>query len=163
VAPPAERYSDADLDQLDDERDRDELRRRYYGLLQELRVLVPGVQVLLAFLFTVPFAKRFPELDEVGRGLFAVTLVSAASSVVCFVAPTVLHRAGDRQARQDRLEWGIRLTVAGIVGLGVSTVAGLLCVTRLIYGGALAWGLALFVAALIVVVWIALPRHLERV
>jgi hypothetical protein len=100
-----ERHSDADLDELDDERDRDELRRRYYGLLQELRVVLPGVQVLLAFLLTVPFARRFSELDDPGRGLFAVALVGAASSVVCFVAPTVLHRVGHRQARRERLEW----------------------------------------------------------
>ncbi len=50
--------------ELDDEQDRDELRRRYYGLLQELRVLLPGVQILVAFLLTAPFASGFAQLDE---------------------------------------------------------------------------------------------------
>jgi hypothetical protein len=57
---------------------------------------------------------------------------------------------------------GIRLTVAGIVGLAVSTIAGLLCVTRFVYGGVLAWILPLVIAALMLVVWVAIPRHLER-
>jgi hypothetical protein len=158
-----ERHSDADLDQLDDELDRDELRRRYYGLLQELRVVLPGVQVLLAFLLTVPFAKRFPELDQEGRVLFGVALVGAATSVILFVTPTVLHRAGRRRARRERLEWGIRLTLVGIVALGVSTLSGLLCVTRFVYGGVLAWVLPSFIAVLIAVVWIVIPRQLDDV
>jgi Family of unknown function (DUF6328) len=51
--------SDEDTEDLDDVADREELRQRYYGLLQELRVVLPGVQVLLAFLLTAPFAQRF--------------------------------------------------------------------------------------------------------
>src|SRR6059036_2923903 len=67
---------------LDDDDDRDELRNRYYTLLQELRVVLPGVQVLAAFLLTVPFAQRFAVLDATGKTLFAVSLVSASLSVI---------------------------------------------------------------------------------
>ena len=48
--------------------DREELRTRYQMLLQELRVVLPGVQVLMAFLQTAPFAQRFGDLDDLGRG-----------------------------------------------------------------------------------------------
>lgn len=58
---------DRTLAELDNERDRVELRSRYYGLLQELRVVLPGVQVFLAFLLTVPFTQRFDDVDDRGR------------------------------------------------------------------------------------------------
>ena len=51
---------DPSANDLDDELDRDELRQRYYGLLQEVRVLLPGVQILVAFLLTIPFDCAFP-------------------------------------------------------------------------------------------------------
>lgn len=152
--------SDAELRDLDDERDREELRGRYYGLLQELRVLLPGVQVLLAFLLTVPFSQRFTSLDGAGRALFAVALTGAAVSAVCFVTPTVLHRAGQRRARRERLAWSIRTTQAGIAALAVTTTAAVLCVTRVVYGGVLPWALTGVIVVLIAVLWVAVPRRL---
>src|SRR6476469_6771134 len=70
--------------QLDDEADRDELRERYYGLLQELRVLLPGVQILVAFLLTAPFANRFSKLDPMGRRLYGVALMTGLVAIVAF-------------------------------------------------------------------------------
>src|SRR3954449_11271769 len=90
---------DRSLDELDDERDRDELRRRYYGLLQELRVLLPGVQILVAFLLTAPFAAAFKNLDEVGQYLYGISLGAGMLAVIFFVAPTVFHRVGPRRSR----------------------------------------------------------------
>jgi hypothetical protein len=58
---------DVEPERLDSERNRGELRDRYYGLLQELRVVLPGVQVLVAFLLTAPFATRFGQVDDAGR------------------------------------------------------------------------------------------------
>src|SRR3954471_12826223 len=98
--------------ELDDERDRDELRNRYYGLLQELRVLLPGVQILVAFLLTVPFATGFDQLDETGRGLYGIALVSGMLAVVAFTTPTVMHRIGERSARSARLVRSIAITRA---------------------------------------------------
>lgn len=157
----AEDRSDADLRELDDDRDREELRSRYYGLLQELRVVLPGVQVLLAFLLTVPFSDRFRSLDDRGRDLFAVALVGAAVSVVCLLTPTVLHRVAPRRARRARLLWGIRMARAGTATLGASTVAVVLCVTRLVYGGLLAWLLTGVVAVAIGGLWILLPHRIR--
>ena len=95
---------------LDDEADRSELRDRYYGLLQELRVVVTGVQVLLAFLLTVPFTQRFSQLDDSELAWFGAALVSAIFSVVAFVTPTAMHRYGKRTARGDRLRLSIVMT-----------------------------------------------------
>src|SRR3954454_21508202 len=100
---------DEDTKYLDDVADRPELRDRYYGLLQELRVVLPGVQVLLAFLLTAPFAAKFDDLDAWGRRAYQVALTSSMLSVAFLLSPTFLHRLGDRRARRDRLMWSIRL------------------------------------------------------
>lgn len=72
--------SEIPASRLDDEVDRDELRDRDYGLLQELRVVLPGVQVLVAFLLTMPFAQRFVRLDAFGKSMFGVALVCGATT-----------------------------------------------------------------------------------
>ena len=61
--------------------------------------MLPGVQVLLAFLLSVPFAQRFTRLDRFGVRMFGVSLVAAMASTVCLLTPIVLHRMADRTAR----------------------------------------------------------------
>src|SRR5918994_2347311 len=124
--------SDDDTKYLDDATDREELRQRHYGLLQELRVVLPGVQVLLAFLLTVPFAQRFGELDAWGRRAYEVALTSSMLSVVFLLGPTFLHRFGERTARRERLLWSIRLMVVGLAFLGIALLAALWGVARFV-------------------------------
>lgn len=62
------------------------LRERYRELLEELRTIIPGVQVLFAFLLTVPFSSRFTELDALGRRVFTGSLVAAALATVVTAA-----------------------------------------------------------------------------
>lgn len=160
--PQVDHDSDRDLHELDDEADREELRSRYYGLLQELRVVLPGVEVLVAFLLTVAFSNRFEDLDSFGRLLFGIALMSATASVVCLLTPTVLHRAGERRARQDRLRWGIRLTVAGVAWMGLAIVSVLWSVLRLVYAARVAGVLTLSMTVILVGLWVVLPRSLDR-
>jgi hypothetical protein len=148
---------DRDLSELDDVKDREELRNRYQTLLQELRVVLPGVQVLLAFLLTVPFSQRFSELDATGRDAYGFSMVTAALSVVCLLTPTVFHRIGGRQERKSRLKWGIRLTIVGLCFLAISLVSGIWCVSRLVFGSSTAWWLAGLVTGSIVLLWLTLP------
>ncbi len=155
-------HSDLDVEELDDELDRDELRSRYYGLLQEVRVILPGVQVLLAFLLTVPFANRFGKLDTFGRTLFGVAMVSALCSVISLLTPTVFHRVAERTRRKARLEWGIRFTLAGLGLLALALVSGLWCVSRFIFGAGTAALIVIPVTVGIVLVWIVLPLVVGR-
>ena len=143
---------------LDDEVDREELRQRYYGLLQEVRVLLPGVQILAAFLLTVPFDTAFRRLDATGRDLYGVSLGCSFVAVIAFVAPAAFHRLGQRQARAQRLVWSIRLCRVGLASLGASLTAALAVVTRAVYGGATAAVAVSLCAALIVATWAVLPR-----
>lgn len=154
--------SDEDIKDLDDVVDREELRQRYYGLLQELRVVLPGVQVLLAFLLTVPFAQRFEDLDDWGRRSFGLALTSSMFSVVCLLGPTFLHRLGERTARSARLLWSIRLMVVGLALLGVSLVTAMWSVARLVFGTTTAWRLVTPVAVTMVGLWVVLPLTLRR-
>ena len=84
-----------DASSLDDVKDREELRQRHEVLLQELRVALPGVQVLLAFLLTAPFADGFDRLDPFGRPVH-VAMMSALFAVVLLMCPAVFHRVGER-------------------------------------------------------------------
>ena len=154
--------SQKDLDELDDLADRDELRERYEVLLQELRVSLPGVQVLSAFLLTAPFSQRFSELDEWGRRAYGVALISSMLSVICLVGPILLHRLGERTARAARLRWGIRLQVLGMAFLAVALVTAVWGVARFVFDTSTAWWLVTPVFTLVLLVWLALPLSLRR-
>jgi len=146
--------------ELDDERDRDELRDRYYGLLQELRVLLPGVQILVAFLLTVPFAQRFDTLDQLGRDLYGLALVSGILAVVAFATPTVLHRMGRRQARSERLQWAIRATRIGLALFAGTLLIALALVSRAVFGDTTAIIATAVVGGAIIMAWLVLPSSL---
>ena len=144
-------------DELDDDEDRQELQNRYYGLLQELRVLLPGVQILVAFLFTVPFSDGFDRLDEVGRDLYGIALVSGILAVIAFATPTAFHRVGSRRSRAERLEWGIRTTRAGLVLMAISLTSGLTLVVRVVLSVPLSVAAVGVVVIALLGLWVALP------
>jgi hypothetical protein len=154
--------SEKSLADLDDELDRDELRRRYEVLLQELRVSLPGVQILLAFLLTVPFAQRFGDLDTWGRRAYGVSLASAMLSVICLITPSMLHRVGPRTARSDRLRWGIRAMLAGLTLFAVALVSAMWAVARFVFDDTVGWWLTVPVVVLFVLAWIVLPMSFRR-
>jgi len=148
---------DRSADQLDDERDRDELRRRYYGLLQELRVLLPGTQIMVAFLVTVPFANRFTELSPSMRVTFGVALATGVAAVVAFVTPTAMHRVGSRRSRSERLTWAIRMSRVGLALLAVALTSSIVVVAGLVYGDGAGWIAGALTAAAIIGLWLVLP------
>jgi hypothetical protein len=165
-APGRDPVGDPSLRSLDDEFDRDLLRQRYYGLLQELRIVLPGVQILVAFLFTVPFNQRFDRLDDAGRQLYAVALASGIASVIALVTPTAFHRLGPRRSRTARLVWGIRATRVGLFFLAVSLASAAAMVTRFVFGDSTGWAVGAVTAFTLIGAWAVLPvlagrrRHL---
>ena len=125
-----------DADRGTQERDR---TREVNELLQELRVILPGVQVLFAFLLTVAFSQRFTALEAYQKDIYFAALMSTAFATVFFIVPTSQHRLLWRQhARSQRLHLANALTIVGSVflALGVSCVVFL--VADFIYGGATA-------------------------
>jgi hypothetical protein len=149
--------SDAGAHGLDDEIDRVEIRSRYYGLLQELRVVVTGAQVLLAFLLTVPFAQRFAELDATQRAWFGGALVGATLAVIAFVTPTAMHRFGKRTARGDRLALSIAATRIGLFFLALSVLLSFGVVVGFLYSGSTPVILTVAVGAALLFAWLVVP------
>lgn len=113
--------------------DPEEQRQRYRELLEELRTVIPGVQVLFGFLLTVPFSSRFPELDELGVQVFAVALITVGLAAVVLMTPTTYHRLTPRHARHQRIRLGVRVAVSGMVLLAVAIGAAVFVVARFIF------------------------------
>jgi hypothetical protein len=127
-------------------------------LLNELRVVLPGVQVLFAFLLTIPFTGRFKELSTFQDTLFAISFLFAAFALVLLMTPTAYHRirfrAGDDEAM---LRISNRLTIAGIACLAVSLEAAVILVGDLIPFRPMAAIAGAVVGLLLVGLWFALP------
>jgi magnesium-transporting ATPase (P-type) len=138
-------------------RERDRIRE-VNELLQELRVILPGVQVLFAFLLTVAFAQRFTELDPYQKDVYFVALLSTAFATIFFIAPASQHRLLWRQhARSQRLRLANALTIVGSVFLAVGVSCVVFLVADFIYGGVTASVATALVAAAFLVLWYVLP------
>ena len=148
----------ASATELDDVKDREELRTRYYGLMQELRVMLPGVQILVAFLLTVPFASGWRGAGSFEKACFATALAGGCLSIISFVTPTAIHRLGDPRERSNRLAWSIRLTVAGLAFFGVALAAAVMLVTSEVFGTTAAWWVGAAAAVFMGSLWVWLPR-----
>lgn len=111
----------------------DEERERYQELLSELRTVIPGVQVLFAFLLTVPFSSRFDALDALGTRVFALSLVTVALATVVLMTPAMYHRLTPRHDREQRIKLGVRVTIAGMTLLAVAIGTSVFVVGRLIF------------------------------
>ncbi|MCX4244177.1 DUF6328 family protein [Paraliomyxa miuraensis] len=107
-------------------------RERYRELLEELRTIIPGVQVLFAFLLTAPFATRFDALDALGVRVFAVALASAGLATVVLLTPAAYHRLAPRSDRHQRIVLGVRVTIAGMALLAVCIASSIFVVGRLL-------------------------------
>jgi cobalamin synthase len=140
----------------------DHTDRQMTELLQEVRIALPGVQILFAFLLTVPFAQGFQRVTDFQRNLFFATLLATAASTVCLIAPTATHRL--RFHQRDRsyvIESANRLLIAGLVFLALAIVGAVALITDYLYGGSWWWPAG--VAALLVATWFVRPllRHLR--
>jgi hypothetical protein len=110
-----------------------EQRERYRESLEELRTILPGVQVLFAFLLTVPFAAEFSSLDRLGRDVFAIALLGTAFAAAVFMTPAAYHRLARDQDRDSRLRVTVRLTIVGMGLLALSVAAAVFVVARFIF------------------------------
>jgi len=104
-----------------DEDEKQRLDRNLEQLLQELRVALPGVQVLFAFLLTVPFTQAFPSLSGFERDGYFFVLLSTALATALLIAPTAIHRMLFRSGMKREIV--MRSNALSLVGLGVLAVA----------------------------------------
>ncbi len=139
------------------------INRELIELLNEIRVALPGVQVLLAFLLAVPFSSRFAQATSFQRGVYYTTVALTVVSTVVLIAPSAYHRLNFRRKRKDRILFvSNRLMIAGLALLALALTGVVVLVTNVIYSPAataVAGGLALM---LMVALWFVLPlAHLN--
>jgi Family of unknown function (DUF6328) len=142
----------------DDESRRERVNRELLELLNELRVALPGVQVLFAFLLAVPFSNGYKRITEFQKNVFFVTLAATAVSTACFIVPTAYHRLNFRNREKERILFvSNKFAIAGIMTLAVSMIGVVVLIADVIYSdtAALAAGAAAFV--LFFGLWAALP------
>jgi hypothetical protein len=132
--------------------------RELIELLQELRIVIPGVQVLFAFLLTVPFSQGFTKLDSLQRGVFFATLLCTAAATALLIAPSSHHRLLFRHGvREQRLKLGNVLAILGLAFLVPAMVGVLFVITDLMFGLVAAIVVTILVALGFVLLWFVLP------
>lgn len=142
-----------------DHRSEHEIRdRQMIELLNELRVALPGVQILFAFLLTVPFAQGFTRMTGFQRDVYYWTLIATALSTVCLIAPTAAHRL--RFHQRDRtwvVETANKLTISGLVFLAVAIFGAVLLITDVLFDGPRVWLYSGLLGAFLVLLWFVRP------
>ena len=132
--------------------------RQMLELLNELRIALPGVQILFGFLLTVPFAQGFEKITSTQRTLFYATLLATAASTICLIAPSATHRL--RFHKNDRafiIESASRYMIAGLVFLALAIVLAIAMVTDFLYDHWITWAAPAAIALALVAVWFARP------
>ena len=127
-------------------------------LLQELRVALPGVQVLFAFLLTVPFTQRFAQITPFQQNVYFVTLLCSAAATLLLIAPAAHHRIEFRQHDKEHLvKVSTRFALAGTVALALAMTGAVLLVTDVLFKATVTAITVAAVAGAFAVLWYALP------
>jgi hypothetical protein len=141
-----------------EETEKERLDRNLEQLLGELRVALPGVQVLFAFLLVVPFNQRFADITSFQRTVYFVTLLCATAATACLIAPTAHHRVEFREQDKERIVMGgNRLAIIGLALLATAMTGAITLVTDFLYGSTTTTIAAVLVALLFAALWYALP------
>jgi hypothetical protein len=147
-----------------DETEEERLDRNLQELLGELRVILPGVQVLFAFLLVAPFNQRFADLTSFQNYLYLATLLCAAGASVMLIAPSIHHRITFRTQDKDHLVMRAnQLTIAGCGLLALSMTGAIWLVTGYLFGDAITTVAAVATGIIFAVLWYGVPlRRLRR-
>ena len=141
------------------ETDKERVDRELIEFLNEVRVVLPGVQVLFAFLLTVPFTGTFGKIDGGARIAYIVAFFFTAFAAALMITPTPLHRLQFRQGvKEGFLRTSNRLVLAGIACLAIAMVAVVWLVAQILFiDGGTATVIGAVAAGVVVVLWFVLP------
>jgi uncharacterized protein DUF6328 len=137
--------------------------RQLIELLNELRVALPGVQMLFGFMLAVPFTQPFGSLSDRQRLLFFVAFLATASASICFITPTSFHRiTWQRGVKGRMLRISSGLAIAGTVFLGVAIGCVVGFLSSYLYNSVVAAVLTAVVLGVIAVLWYSIPLVLRE-
>jgi VIT1/CCC1 family predicted Fe2+/Mn2+ transporter len=140
------------------------VNRELIELLNELRVALPGVQVLFAFLLAVPFTQRFRQLTDTQEYMFFVSLLCTTAGSILLIAPTAYHRLRFRQRdKEQMIHTANRLSIAGTVFLALAMTSAVYLVTDLVFQATLTIVVTTLTAAMFAWFWygLALLRRVQ--
>jgi hypothetical protein len=141
-----------------EESEGERLDRNLAELLQELRVALPGVQVLFAFLLAVPFQQNFTEITPFEEKVYFLTLICTAISAALLISPTAYHRLTFHlQQKKELVYVSNRLSIAGLGFLALAMTGAIVLITDVLFGGIATVAFGAAAAAMFVVLWGVLP------
>ena len=122
--------------------------------------MLPGVQVLFAFLLAVPFSSRFSDVDDFERDVYFVALLLSALAVAFLMAPSIQHRILFRREQKRYLvASAARFAIAGMTALALAIVLSLVLVAHFLFGPGAAWTAGGFSFVAFALLWYA---HADR-
>ena len=132
--------------------------RNLQEMLGELRVALPGVQVLFAFLLVVPFNQRFGQVTDFQKTLYLITLLFTTASSICLIAPTAHHRLEFRQQDKENIVTaGNWIVILGLALLAVAMTGAVIFITDFLYQGTTVWVVGIGAALAFLALWYAIP------
>jgi Family of unknown function (DUF6328) len=141
-----------------EETEGERLDRNLGELLQELRVALPGVQVLFAFLLAVPFQQGFTDITSFQKDVYFATLLLTAISAVLLIAPSAYHRLTFRMQQKDHLLFlANRFAIAGLAALALAMSLAIVLVTDVLFSTAATVVTGAAALGLFALFWFALP------
>jgi hypothetical protein len=141
-----------------DENEDARLDRNLGELLQELRVALPGVQVLFAFLLAVPFQRNFTEISPFEEKVYFFTLLCTALSAALLIAPSAYHRLTFRlQQKRELVFLANRFTIAGLTLLALAMTGAIVLIADVLFGGIVTVVTGIGSALTFAVLWYGLP------
>jgi hypothetical protein len=132
--------------------------RNFADLLQELRVAQTGVQILFAFLLTLPFSAQFTRTTDFQRDVYIVALLAAAFATAMIISPVAFHRALFRQGRKPELvRFAHRMASGGLAFMLIAMISSILLITDFLLSLTMAVVLTTIAGAFFLTFWAALP------
>ena len=137
--------------------------RNLTELMGELRVALPGVQVLFAFLLVAPFNQRFGTVSTFERWLYFATLLWTLLASMLLIAPTLTHRLAFRRGDKAYVVASAnRMTIAGLCSFAVAMTSAIFLITHYLFGPLTAIITTVVVVAAFLIIWFALPLRRRR-
>ncbi|MFN2590443.1 MAG: DUF6328 family protein [Actinomycetota bacterium] len=140
----------------EDEKER--VDRELIELLNELRVALPGVQVLFAFLLTLPFTQRFGSITSAQKSAYVVAFLAAALGVALLIAPSSYHRLRFRRGDKTRMLFtSNKMVIGGMAFVAVAMTCVVFVITDVLFGVTAASTITAAIAGWFLWFWYGLP------
>jgi Family of unknown function (DUF6328) len=145
------------------ETDAQRVDRNLLELLNELRVALPGVQVLFAFLLVVPFSQGWTDITDFQEKTYFVTLLCTAVASACLIAPSVHHRIAFREQDKNHIVVvANRLAILGLTFLAIAMIGVVLLITDVIFGTGVTVAVSAATVLMFALLWYAIPIRRKR-